>query len=152
MKKLIRNIAITCVLALVFAIAACEPAAVKEQKSVTLTVVTAEYAEDFTVTGLIATLYDAMDILAQTNEDFSFEEVDTQWGKSIAKVCGYAPEGEYGFWGLYTDMIYDVGKGAKNATDGDYNAEYNGKPYYFCNNYASSQPAADGEHFLLFLN
>ncbi|MBP5308135.1 MAG: hypothetical protein J6Z34_03255 [Clostridia bacterium] len=162
MGKLLKKVALMCVLALIFSlVAACEPVSVNDEKTVTVTVVAGEFEQSFEAKGEIAVVVDALDILNEKDDGFNYTYEATQYGRMIKSICGYAEDAaNWKYWMVYTDdmRVIDtlLGEDVYNVyfneeTGEPYSYVYNGKTYYSTGLGVDGQTVIDGENFLFVL-
>lgn len=149
MKKLL-TLLLTAAFAVAACLVGCQNNTVKSQKDVHLVVAAEDVEKSFTASGGIGTLEDAMKLLAETDETFTYSGTySSQYGLMVTEMLGITPAaGSY--WMIYTDTLKREDGEVYNASE-EYTYEYSGTTYYSTMLGASSYEVDDGETMLFVL-
>lgn len=147
----LRLMALIAVLGVFLSFNACGGLVAKAQ-TVNFLVVYDDVSLSFSVSGEIATVEDAMALLSNKGEGFSYKEDNSVYGAYIVSVCGRDADGAAGeWWGVYTDTVTDYGNGILNVIQ-EYTYAYGDDIFYSTALGISGQAVSDGETILLVLS
>ncbi|MBQ7163960.1 MAG: hypothetical protein IJR61_01365 [Clostridia bacterium] len=172
MNKLLKKVALICVLALVCVFFASCESVDASRKSVTVTVIAGEFEKTYEAEGEFGYLADVLNFLQNENaeegsveekkHDFTYSGTISIYGIMIKEVCGntavdndpvVSDSGTTysgSSWFIYTGSPREINGVANHFEEFTY--EYAEKTYYSCAKGASGQVVENGEHFLLVLS